>query len=128
MEIQREEYRQPSETSSISLPNKLYHPLSQTEIDERLKRRYLDRLVDRVKKLRKLIVERKWEELRLECGQLAVSSSTFGFENLKSLACMAQESIPVGKISRPAAPVHAKKNVETLIATIDSILMDHERS
>ena len=59
------------------------------EINERLRRRYLDRLGERVKKLRKLLVERNWEDLRVECGQLASSGDTFGFSTLTFLAISA---------------------------------------
>ncbi len=104
---------------------KALQPDTPREIDERLRRRYLDRLGQRVKKLRKLLIERNWENLRSECGQLAVSGETFGFERLTLLAIGAQESIPQGKISKAATPSKAKQTAEALIATIDSILMEH---
>lgn len=100
-------------------------PDSPREIDERLKRRYLDRLSQRVKKLRKLLVERNWEDLRLECGQLAASGETFGFHSITHLAIAAQESIPQGKISRAATPSRAKETSEALIAAVDSVLIEH---
>lgn len=100
-------------------------PDSPREIDDRLRRRYLDRLSHRVKRLRKLLIERKWEDLRVECGQLAVSGETFGFHNLTHLAQVSQNSIPTGKTPRAATPSHAKENTETLIATIDTILIDY---
>ncbi len=101
---------------------------SNHEIDERLRRRYLDRLNKRMKKLRKLIVERNWEELRIECGQLANSGETFGFENLTSLAISTQDAIPLGKVSRAATPTHAKEMAESLITAIDAILIEHSVS
>lgn len=94
------------------------------EINDRLRRRYLDRLSQRVKRLRKLLVERNWEDLRLECGQLAASGETFGFEDLTYLSIAAQKSIPSGKLSRAYTPPMAKETTETLIAAIDSILMN----
>ena len=100
-------------------------PDSPKEIDDRLRRRYLDRLSQRVKRLRKHLVERNWEDLRIECGQLAASGETFGFERLTYLAIAAQNSIPLGKVSRAATPLHAKQNSEMLIAAVDSILMEH---
>jgi hypothetical protein len=104
---------------------KSLQPDSPKEIDDRLKRRYLDRLAQRVKKLRKLLVERNWEELRSECGQLASSGETFGFEKITLFAIAAQSSIPVGKIPRAATPIRAKENTETLITAIDSILIEY---
>jgi len=104
---------------------KSVQPDSPKEIDDRLRRRYLDRLSQRVKKLRKLMVERNWEELRAECGQLAISGETFGFKDLTHLAIVAQGSIPAGKVSRAATPLHAKETTENLIAAVDAILMEN---
>jgi hypothetical protein len=100
-------------------------PGSLKEIDDRLRRRYLDRLCQRVKKLRKLLVERNWEELRTECGQLAVSGETFGFENITQLSVAVQATIPPGKVPRAATPLRAKETAETLITAIDSILIEY---
>jgi hypothetical protein len=100
-------------------------PDSPEEINERLRRRYMDRLSQRVKKLRKLLVERSWEELRTECGQLAVSGETFGFSHITQLAIAAQNAIPLGKVSRATTPLRAKENTETLIAAVDAILMEN---
>ena len=104
---------------------KTLHPDTPSEINDRLRRRYLDRLSQRVKRLRRLLVERNWEELRTECGQLAASGETFGFENLTFLANAAQKAIPEGKLSRAFTPFYAKETTETLISAIDSILIEH---
>ena len=100
-------------------------PDSPKEIDDRLRRRYLDRLSQRVKKLRKLLVERTWEDLRAECAQLAMSGENFGFRNITELAVAVQNSIPAGRVSRAATPLRAKETTELLIGAIDAILMDH---
>jgi hypothetical protein len=100
-------------------------PDSPKEINDRLRRRYLDRLSQRVKRLRKLLIDRNWEELRAECSQLAASGENFGFDGLTQLAIAAQESIPRGKVSRAATPIHAKENAEALITAADTILMEH---
>src|SRR4051794_10822399 len=104
---------------------KIIQPDSHKEINDRLRRRYLDRLSQRVKKLRKLLIERNWEDLRNECHHLATSGETFGFLNLSHLAIAARESIPLGKVSRAATPLHAKDTIELLVAAVDSVLMDH---
>jgi HPt (histidine-containing phosphotransfer) domain-containing protein len=98
------------------------------EIDERLRRRYLDRLGNKVKKLRKLLVERNWENLRDECTQLASSGETFGFQGLTRLAMNAQNSIPQGRVSRAATPTLAKESTEALISAVDEILIEHNFS
>jgi hypothetical protein len=100
-------------------------PDSPREIEERLRRRYLDRLSQRVKKIRKLLIEKQWEELRAECGQLASSGEIFGFGNLTHLAMIAHTSIPKGRVSRAITPMRAKEATETLINAIDTILMEN---
>ncbi len=111
-------------TATMTTP----HPASATEIDERLRRRYLDRLELRVKRLRKLLVERAWEELRLECCQISHSAESFGFSSLTALAFVAQSAIPAGRILKAATPLHAKATTETLIACIDQILIEYKAS
>lgn len=95
------------------------------EIEDRLRRRYLDRLNLRLREIRKLLVSRNWEELRSECEQLASSGETFGFKELTQLAIQAQRSIPPGRVSRAMAPSSAKKNLEQLIAAIDNVLLEN---
>jgi hypothetical protein len=118
----------PVEFETMEFYKKYLRPLqpdSPKEIDDRLRRRYLDRLSQRVKKLRKLTVERNWEELRVECGHLAMSGETFGFENITHLAMIAQSTIPSGRVSRAATPAHAKEATESLIGAVDAILMEN---
>jgi hypothetical protein len=95
------------------------------EITDRLRRRYLDRLSIRVKKLRKLLIEKNWIELKTECYQLAISGETFGFNHLTALASQAHHSIPSGKIPRGSTPSLAKESTETLITGIDFVLVEH---
>jgi HPt (histidine-containing phosphotransfer) domain-containing protein len=100
-------------------------PDSPQEIDDRLKRRYLERLGQRVRRLRKLIIDRNWEDLRNECHQLATSGESFGFPHLTLLAKAAHQNIPQGKVSRATTPIQAKASLETLINAIDSTLIEH---
>lgn len=103
----------------MDLPNK------NKEIDARLRRRYLDRLNQRMKRLRKLVIERNWDDLKSECSQLATSGETFGFDNLTHLAVATQDAFPKGKVSRAATPTEAKEMAETLISAIDAVLIEH---
>ncbi len=100
-------------------------PDSPKEIEERLRRRYLDRLGQRVKRLRRLLIERNWEELRTECAQVANSGETFGFKTVTTLAHVAQKSIPNRKISKAATPTHTKEAAEVLIHAIDTVLIEN---
>ena len=95
------------------------------EIEGRLRRGYLTRLSVRVKKLRKLIVEREWEKLRAECAAISSSGDSFGFERVSSLAEQVQRSIPSGKIPRASTPSGTKGFAETLVTAIDSILIEN---
>lgn len=95
------------------------------EIEGRLRRGYLDRLGLRVKKLRKLLVERDWEKLRNECLALSLSGDSFGFREVATLADQVKHFIPPGRIPRAATPSRAKELAESLVTTIDSILVFH---
>jgi hypothetical protein len=95
------------------------------EIEGRLRRGYLDRLGLRVKKLRKHIIERNWEQLRDECMALSISGDSFGFQDVASLAHKVLRAIPAGKIPRAATPSNAKVFAESLVTTIDSILIEN---
>ncbi|MEO5970694.1 MAG: hypothetical protein ABIQ95_12265 [Bdellovibrionia bacterium] len=95
------------------------------EIEVRLRRGYLDRLGLRVKKLRKIIIERNWEKLRDECLALSISGDSFGFQDVASLAHQVLRAIPAGKIPRAATPSRAKTFAESLVTTIDAILMEN---
>ena len=99
-------------------------PSSLDEINKQLKRRYLDRLGQRVRKLRKLMVGRNWTEIRMECNHLVVSGQTFNFPHLTELAADAQKAIPNGKVPPAATPVDAPERIRALIKGLDQILMD----
>ncbi len=101
---------------------------NRNEIESRLRRRYLDRLNLKVKKLRKLVIDRNWEELRSECGQLAHSGEVFGFRKLTHLAHTTQTAIPSGKLFRATTPGSAKESAEALISEADRILIDNRVS
>lgn len=120
MEVQKESFLNIIRSHSKPSPS-----VSLIEIDERLRRRYLDRLSQKIKRLRKLFAERNWEVLRNEYHQLASSGITFGFRNLTLLATAAMNAIPLGRVSRAATPLYAKETTETLIAFIDSILIEN---
>jgi len=93
------------------------------EIEERLRRGYLNRLGLRVKTLRKFIIERNWEKLREECVALSTRGDSFGFPEIVALADQVRRSVPIGKISRAATPPRTKEFAESLVTTIDSILV-----
>lgn len=92
------------------------------QIETTLQKKYLERLNLRVRKIRLLLLERQWEELRAECHQIAHSSEGFGLPTLRTIALQAEEAIPPGRVSRASALPHARGAVENLITSIDVLL------
>lgn len=96
------------------------------QIENQLRNRYLERLAIRVKKIRSLLVERNWEELRAECGAIAGSTESFGLPTLRELAQQVEELIPPGRISRASALPDARAAVESLLTAMDVLLTNHQ--
>lgn len=105
---------------SVNTSEKMY-----AEIEERVKQRYLDRLAIRVKRVRKQLSERNWEDLRTECHQVSSSAKSFGFYHLSQLAANAEEAMPPDHIPRAAVMPEARRAVDRLIAAIDDILVEN---
>lgn len=96
------------------------HPL---EIQHRLRKGYLERLAVRVKRMRKQLALREWQELKSECRQLRAAAEGFGFPAITELAMRCEAKIPDGEVSRARALPMAKEAAETLIAAIDDVLV-----
>jgi hypothetical protein len=99
-------------------------PRNYREVDQKLRKQYLGHLNQKVKIIRRLLVERNWELLRSECSQVASGGATYGFQKLSELARQTQEEIPPGKVSRACAPGYVKHKAEGLIFAMDAILME----
>jgi hypothetical protein len=97
----------------------------QKEIEDRLRRRYLDRLSQKVKVLRKNLMQRDWEALRTDLRQLVVSGDTFGFKRVTELAQIAALTIPSGRVTKASHLPEAKPAIEALVSAIDDLLIDH---
>jgi len=95
------------------------------EIQERLRKQYLLRLGQKMRRLRKELVDRNWPTLRTECRQLRGSGESFGFPELTELAVRAETLIPEGERSRAKGIPEARDAVETLIIKIDRILIEN---
>lgn len=93
------------------------------EIQERLRKRYLDRLSERMRKMRKELVDRNWNGIRSECRQLRGSGDSFGFPEITQLALDAEKTIPEGDVSRARNLPETRQAVERLITAIDMILI-----
>jgi hypothetical protein len=97
---------------------------SSAEIEDRLRRRYLDRLTIRVRKMRKHLIDREWNVLRTECAHLKESGQSFRLLQIANLAGSAVEAIPTGAVSKHKALPEARHAVETLISAIDVVLSE----
>lgn len=103
-------------------------PPSRSEINNHLHLRYMERLNVRVKKMRRLLAEREWHELKTQARQLRGGGETFGIEQLSERAVQLMQIIPDEPISRlrpfPALQ-QAREAAEALFGTIDQILTEN---
>ena len=95
------------------------------EVRNKLRKRYLDRLAERMRKMRKDLLDRNWNGLKAECRQLRGSADSFGFDSITELASRAELLIPSRSISRAQAMPQAKQAVDALISAIDVVLTEH---
>lgn len=92
------------------------------EIHERIKKGYIERLLDRQKKMRRLLAERQWQELKTECSHIRDTAQTFGFQNLSQLAQSVEQEIPDHDISRAHHFPKAHSAADHLFLEIDALL------
>src|SRR5689334_1122416 len=92
-------------------------------IQGKLRKQYLSRLADRMRRMRRDLVDRNWSVLKKECRQLKGQGEAFHFFEITTLAEIAERAIPDGETSRAVAIPEAKLAVESLIAKIDFILV-----
>jgi HPt (histidine-containing phosphotransfer) domain-containing protein len=93
------------------------------EIQERLRKRYLDRLSEKMRRMRRDLLDRDWMELRSQCKQVRSSSDTFGFPEISELAQRAETLIPENGASRAASLPEAREALDALINAMDTILV-----
>jgi len=94
-----------------------------TEIQERLRRRYVDRLAQRLRKMRRDLVARNWGDLKSDCHHLSSNVESFGFPELRELAERAEGSIPSSILaSRAFVPAQAKRTLEALLTEMDRLI------
>jgi len=102
----------------------LTDPLSLDEIQARVRRRYIDRLSQRVKRMRRMLLERNWSELRNETRQLREGGESFGFAHLTELASTAERAIPENGVSKLRPFPQARQAIENLMIAIDLVLAE----
>lgn len=92
------------------------------EVREMLRKRYLDRLAGRLRKMRRDLVARSWAQLKEDCRQLAQNAESFGFAELREIAERAARSIPDQTQSRANLPLESRRLIEALMNSIDGIV------
>jgi hypothetical protein len=102
----------------------LTDPPSVDEIQARVRRRYVDRLSQRVKRMRRFLLERNWLELKNEARQLREGGEGFGFAQLTRLAATAEQAIPESGMSRIRPLPEARQAIDDLIVAVDLILAE----
>jgi hypothetical protein len=113
-------YNQPEFLETAPLTD----PPSLDEIQARVRRRYVDRLSHRVKRMRRMLLERNWSELRNEVRQIREGGEGFGFTHLTELAAAAERTIPENGASRLRPLPQARQSVESLMIAIDLVLAE----
>ncbi|MBL7714850.1 MAG: Hpt domain-containing protein [Bdellovibrionales bacterium] len=92
------------------------------EVREMLRKRYLDRLSGRLRKMRRDLVARNWSQLKDDCKQLAQNAESFGFPELREIAERTTKSIPDQTLSRANLPLESRRLLENLLNSIDGII------
>ncbi len=95
------------------------------EIQDRLRSRYIDRLFERVRKMRKDLAARNWAALKLECRQLGASGESYGLAALAEQARKVDNLIPETDISKARILPEARAEAEVLIQQLDAYLNTH---
>ena len=102
--------------------------MSRIEIDARLKRRYLDRLKDRMRVLRVKLVLRDWEAIHKECHHISQSAPQFGFGDLGMMAEKVTQRLQGKSFSRARPPQQAKLDFEALLSFMDCLSVNEQLS
>jgi hypothetical protein len=99
---------------------------STREIQNRVRSGYIERVTSRLKKMRKQLVDRDWEGLRLEVVHLAEGAQNFGFPSLSEDVNQALEVLKSSALSKTAINTEAKMAMETLFKKLDRFLVEEQ--
>lgn len=97
------------------------------EIQKRIQHRYIDRVSARLKKMRKLLIDRDWNTLRNEANQLAEGAQNFGYTDLASDVQKAIEVLNKQNLTRTAMDQEAKQSLEALFKKLDRFLVEEHK-
>jgi HPt (histidine-containing phosphotransfer) domain-containing protein len=97
------------------------------EIQKRVQHRYIERVSTRLKKMRKLLIDRDWNTLKAEATQLAEGAQNFGFTDLAGDVQKAIEVLNNTHLTRTAIDQEAKSTLETLFKKLDRFLVEEHK-
>ncbi len=101
---------------------------STEEIQQRVKNQYIERVGSRLRKMRKLMMDRDWATLKNEAHQLAEGAQNFGYPNLATEVQSALQVLEKQTLSRTAIDQPTKLALESLFKRLDRFLVDQNPS
>lgn len=97
------------------------------EIQKRVQNRYIERVGNRLKKMRKLLIDRDWSTIKNETNQLLEGAQNFGYVELASEINKALEVLNKQHLTRTAMDQEAKQTLELLFKRLDRFLVEEHR-
>lgn len=97
------------------------------EIQQRVQNRYIERVGTRLKKMRKLLIDRDWATIKLEVSQLLEGAQNFGFTEIASEVTKAIDVLNKQHLTRTAMDQEAKQTLEVLFKRLDRFLVEEHR-
>lgn len=95
------------------------------EIQNKVERQYIERLGERLKKMRKQYVDRNWTALVNETKHIASGAEQYGYAPLANEAKNALHQIETRPLDRALVDPVAKEALENLFKKVDHFLFEH---
>lgn len=99
------------------------NPQIERELQNKLRRRFLDRLENKVKRIRRFFIDRNWSVLHYECRQLQSGAEAFNYPHIVSLAKRAETALGTSSSGNLNFDSESEIALENLISAIDTILL-----
>lgn len=101
---------------------------SSSEIQNRVKSGYIERVSTRLKKMRKQLMDRDWIGLKSEAGHLAEGAQNFGYTDIAGEVQRAIGVLNNRSLTRTAIDPEAKVALEHLFQKLDRFLIEERQS
>lgn len=95
---------------------------STEEIQKRVQNQYMERVGARLRRMRKLLMDRNWDTLKAEAHQLADGAQNFGYPELVDEVNRSLEVLNKQNLTRTTMDPEAKAALETLFKRLDRFL------